>query len=95
MATQFDPMAEFTTAQAAEIMGVSEEFLFGLLAKAVKQGIVKMRTGWKVAGSDISRLGKTYYRQIESAQHQAAYLRVRARDEAELHERLERGKQHE
>jgi GH24 family phage-related lysozyme (muramidase) len=87
----FDPLAEYDTAQAAAIMSVSEAFLLGLLKKAVPQNIVKIRPGWKIIGSDISRLGKVFHRQIEGEQHNQAFLRVRRRDEAALQERLQGG----
>ncbi len=95
MAQQLDPLAIYDTAEAAEIVGVSNEFLVALIGKAVKQGVIKLQPGWKVRGCDISRLGKVYYNQFSAEQHAQAYLRVRERDRAELEERLERGKQHE
>jgi hypothetical protein len=91
MTQRLEPLAVYDTADAAELVGVSNEFLVALIGKAVKQGIIKLQPGWKVRGCDISRLGKVYHSQFEHAQHDAAIQRIRQRDADELRERLERG----
>ena len=86
-----EPTKAYDTATAAQLLGLSEEFLTGLVAKAVKAGYIKLQKGWTVLGSDLSRLGKIYHSQIERNLHEQAILRIRKRDADELQERLERG----
>lgn len=87
MAQQLDPMAAYTFADAASLLGLSEQFLTNLIGKAVKQGVIKLQPGWKVLGSSLSRLGKVYHSSIETELHQQAYMRVRTRDEELAKER--------
>ncbi len=90
MTQALEPNTAYDTAEAAQILGLSEEFLVGLIGRAVKHGQIKLQPGWKVLGSDLSRLGKVYHSQIESELHKQAYLRVQKRDDDELRERLDR-----
>lgn len=80
MMTRLEPLAIYDTAEAAEIVGVSNEFLVALIGKAVKQGVIKLQPGWKVRGCDVSTLGKRYHNQFSTEQHAQAFLRVRARE---------------
>jgi hypothetical protein len=89
MAT-LDPMATYTFADAATLLGLSEQFLTGLIGRAVKAGYIKLQPGFTVLGSSLSRLGKVYHASIETELHRMAFMRVRARDAEEALER-ERG----
>jgi hypothetical protein len=81
MAT-LEPMEVYPIKEAAERVGVSEAFLLGIVAKAVKAGVIKPQQGWTIRGTDLSRLGKVYHYKFEAELHKQAFLRVRAREQA-------------
>ena len=83
----FDPLEIYSLAEAAAIMGVTEDFLIDLLVKAEQNKVIERQPERRLIGYNIAKLGKTYYRQIESEQHRLAFIRVRERDDELARER--------
>ena len=88
---QLQPLEAYDIAEAATILGLSEQFLTELVGKAVKHGQIKLQPGFKVLGSSLSRLGKLYHSQIERNLHEMAFLRIQRRDAEELAMRQRQG----
>lgn len=79
MAT-LDPLATYDTASAASMVGVSETFLLKMISRAIQQKVIQPLKDWKIAGSDLTKLGKTYWSAFQSEQSHQAFLRVRERE---------------